>query len=91
MRPQCVAGLSMHSLKTWSRLVRISCSVLQHCGKRHWLTGTLLRTPYICIASTAWCAKGKALLENAGQSDPINLCRSQGRFSPAYCSGVSLR
>jgi hypothetical protein len=61
----------MHSLKTWSRLVRISCSVLQHCGKRHWLNGTLPRTPYICIACTAWCAKGKALLKT--RANPTRL------------------
>jgi hypothetical protein len=27
----------------------------------------LPRTPYICIASTAWCAKDKVVLEHAAQ------------------------
>jgi hypothetical protein len=33
---QSVAGLSMHSLRTYSRRVTISCNVLQHSDSRHW-------------------------------------------------------
>jgi hypothetical protein len=41
--------------------------VLQRFDSRHWQNGTLPRTPYICIASIAWCANDKVLLEHAAQ------------------------